>query len=248
MLRKRLITVLTFNEGILFRTRNFMPDYRYTLNFVDAWSVDEIVVLDISREPERYRNHFYDAVSWFTERCFVPLTVGGGVRSLNDFETLLTLGADKVAVNTGALEQPKLISEASRRYGTQCVVLSMDVARRYEAFPYEVCAAFGTRETGLSPEKWARKGQQLGAGEILVQSIERDGMLEGYDNRLNAIVSDAVDIPVLACSGAGNWQHFEEGFRQGKASGVCTTNIYHFTESSIASAKSYLKQQGVCVR
>ena len=128
MLRKRLVTVLTFNQGVLFRTRNFIPDHRYTANFVDAWSVDEIVLLDVTRDPAPCRPHFQAAVSWFAERCFVPLTVGGGVRSLADFEKLLGLGADKVAINTGAVERPELIAEASRRYGAQCVVLSLDAA------------------------------------------------------------------------------------------------------------------------
>ncbi|OIQ50051.1 Imidazole glycerol phosphate synthase subunit HisF [Pseudodesulfovibrio hydrargyri] len=247
MLRKRLVTVLTFNEGVLFRTRNFIPDYRYTLNFVDAWSVDEIIVLDITREPGEYRGYFEEAVSWFASQCFVPLTVGGGVRGLDDFERLLGLGADKIAVNSGAVERPELISEASRQYGSQCVVLSMDAART-EGGGYAVRSHFGARDTGMPPDAWARKGQELGAGEILVQSIERDGMLEGYDNELNNLVSGAVDIPVLGCSGAGNWEHFEDGFKEGGLSAVCTTNIYHFTESSIASAKLYLKQNGVLMR
>lgn len=246
MLRKRLISVLTFNEGVLFRTRNMVPDYRYTLNFVDAWSVDEVVLLDITRDPAPAREYFYEVVNWFASKCFVPLTVGGWVRSVDDFETLLFQGADKVAVNTGALDRPEIITEAAQRYGSQCVTLSIDVRRSGDR--YETMAEFSTRGTGLDPVAWARRGQGFGAGEILLQCVEHDGMLEGYDNRLNRLVSDAVSIPVLACSGAGNWAHFVDGFRDGGVSAVCTTNIYHFTESSIASAKAYLKDSGIDVR
>jgi len=248
MLRKRLVTVLTFNEGVLFRTRNFIPDHRYTANFVDAWSVDEIVLLDITRDPSFPREHFKAAVSWFASRCFVPLTVGGGVRSLDDFAGLLALGADKVAVNTGALERPELIAEASRRYGSQCVVLSLDAAAGPEKRSYRVRSRFGTLDAGWDPAGWAARAQELGAGEILVQSVDRDGSLEGYDNRLHRLVADAVFLPVLGCGGAGNWAHFDEGLKLGGLSAVCTTNIYHFTETSVKSAKAFLKARGHAMR
>lgn len=246
-MRKRLVTVLTVNDGVLFRTRNFIPDYRYTLNFVDAWSVDEVVLLDITRPGEGSREHFYEVVKSFANNCFVPLTVGGGVSSLEEVSTLLGMGADKVAVNTYAVNRPEFIGEAARHFGSQCVVVSMDACMRPDG-QYEICTHWGTNPTSLGPSEWAQRAEELGAGEILVQSIERDGTLEGYDNTLNRLVSDAVDIPILVCSGAGNWRNFEEGFRVGGASGVCTTNIYHFTESSIRSAKRYLEGAGIEVR
>ncbi len=247
MVKKRLITVLTVDNGVLFRTRNFMPDYRYTLNFVDAWSVDEVVLLDITRPGQGDRNNFYDIVKHFAKNCFVPLTVGGGVQKIEDFKTLLSIGADKVAINTQAVRTPEFISEASRRFGSQCVVVSID-SRRTANGHYEVCTKYGTESIGKSPERWAALVQDYGAGEILVQSIDVDGTLEGYDNQLNRLVADAVEIPVLACSGAGNWKHFVDGFIMGDASAVCTTNIYHFTENSIKSAKMYLKKSGIDVR
>lgn len=247
MLRKRLITVLTFNDGVLFRTKKFEPDYRYTLNFVDAWSVDEIILLDISRSGPEHRGRLFDVVSEFAKRCFVPVTAGGGVRTTDDFRTLLGLGADKVAVNTGALERPGLITEAATLFGAQCVVVSID-ARADGAGGYGVYSRFGTRSTGLDPAVWARRAQELGAGEILITSIDKDGSLQGYDNELNRRVAEAVDIPVLACGGAGKWQDFVDGFVAGKASAVCTTNIYHFTETSIRSAKTYLAKAGIAVR
>jgi cyclase len=231
MVRKRLIAVLTMNNGVLFRTRNFIPDYRYTFNFVDAWSVDEVVLLDITRLGEGTRQNFFKVVSLFAKNCFVPLTVGGGVRSIDDFKILLSIGADKVVINTQALLKPTFITEAAKLFGSQCVVVSLDT-KHNGGEDYEVLSHFGTRPTGLTAQEWAKM----------------DGTLQGYDNRLNKMVSDAVDIPVLVCSGAGNWKNFLDGFKEGGASGVCTTNIYHFTESSIKSAKQYLIRAGIDMR
>jgi len=247
MLRKRLITVLTFNNGVLFRTRNFIPDYRYTLSFVDAWSVDEVVLLDITRPGEGVREHFYETVQRFASTCFVPLSAGGGIRTIEDVNNLLRMGADKVILNSEALRRPELITQIAKAYGSQCAVVSID-AKMMSPGVYEVMIDQGRTVTGQDPAQWARQAQEFGAGEILITSIDRDGMLEGYDNTLNALVSQAVDIPVLACGGAGSWQHFVDGFQVGSASGVCTTNIYHFTESSIKSAKQFLKNAGVTVR
>lgn len=247
MVRKRLVTVLTFNDGVLFRTKVFTPDYRYTLNFVDAWSVDEVVLLDVTRPGGGDRANFEAVVADFARRAFVPLTVGGGVRSVEDVRRLMLCGGDKVVVNTGALDRPELIGEIAQQYGSQCVVVAMD-ARRTEAGGYEVMAGFGRRPTGLSPAAWARQARDLGAGEILVTSIERDGSLEGYELPLCREVVAAVDIPVLICGGAGNWDHFCAGFTEGGADAVCTANIYHFTESAVRSAKRHLAKAGIPIR
>jgi cyclase len=247
VLAKRLVTVLTLNDGVLFRTRNFHPDYRYTLNFVDAWSVDEIVVLDITRPGDGDRQGFYDVVEDLARRCFVPVACGGQVRSVEEVKKLLRLGADKVVLNTGAIERPELITEAARLFGAQCVVVSID-AKQGSSGRYEVFKQFGAVPTGLTPDAWAVRAEALGAGEVLVTSIDKDGSLEGYDNELNRLVADSVSIPVLVCGGAGNWQHFCDGFLVGHASAVCTTNIYHFTDTSIRSAKRYLRDAGILVR
>jgi len=247
VVRNRLVTVLTLNDGVLFRTKHFVPDYRYTSNFVDLWSIDELVVLDVTRRGHGDRAHFYDAVSTLASNCFVPLGVGGGVRSIDDARTLLSVGADKVVVNTGALNRPELITEIATAYGAQCVVVSIDAARR-DAGGYDVRSDWGTTSTGRSPDAWAKEAEQRGAGEIFITSIEKDGSLEGYDNELNHLVSRSVSVPVLVCGGAGNWQHFVDGFRIGGASAVCTTNIYHFTETSIRSAKRFLEQAGISIR
>lgn len=247
MLRRRLVTTLTLNDGVLFRTRNFVPDYRYTLNFVDAWGVDEVVALDVTRPGQGERAHFFRAVEELARTCFVPLAAGGGVLSVEEVRALLRLGADKVVVNTAAVERPEFLAEVAEAFGAQCMVLAID-ARRDERGSYEVMTHQGTRPTGLDPVAWAREGERRGAGEVLLTSIERDGTLEGYDNALNRRVSDAVGIPVLVCGGAGQWQHFVDGFVEGGASAVCTTNIYHFTEASVRSAKRHLERAGVPVR
>lgn len=247
MLRKRLITVLTFDHGVLFRTRSFNPDYRYTLNFVDAWSVDEIVALDITRPAQRERKSFYDVIELLARKCFVPLAVGGGVRTIEEIGALLKAGADKIVINTEAVRRPEFVEEAARFAGSQCITVSID-ARKDTKGGYEVFSHFGTMATGLRPVEWAQKVEELGAGEILITSIDKDGSLEGYDNELNRLVAEAVNIPVLVCGGAGKWQDFVDGFQKGKASAACTTNIYHFTERSIKSAKKHLHDAGIPVR
>lgn len=246
MLRKRLVTVLTFNDGVLFRTKLFTPDYRYTHNFVDTWSVDEVVALDVTRPGQGDKENFFKVVSHLARNCFVPLSAGGGIRTTDDVKRFMDVGADKVVVNTGALRRPELISEIARGYGAQCVVLSID-ARKTAEGRYEVNSDFGARPTGRDPAQWARQGEELGAGEILVTSIERDGSLEGYDLDLSRRVIEAVGVPVLVLGGAGAWQHFVDGLRAG-ASAVCTQNIYHFTDTSITSAKKFLAKNGFAVR
>lgn len=247
MIRKRLITLLTFHDGVLCRTKRFVPDYRYTLNFVDAWSVDEIIVLDVTRPGQGRRENFYRVVRGFAERCFVPLAAGGGIRDLEEVRRLMENGADKVVINTQAFQTPGLIEETARFVGTQSVVVSIDAMYKDDG-SYEVHIDQGRTPTGTSPEEWARRAEARGAGEILITSIERDGSLEGYDNRLNRTVSSAVQIPVLVAGGAGRWDHFVAGFREGGADGVCTTCIYHFTETSIRSAKRHLAEAGIPVR
>jgi imidazole glycerol-phosphate synthase subunit HisF len=247
MLRKRLITVLMFNDGVLFRTKVFNPDYRYTLNFVDAWSVDEIVVLDVTRPGQGRRENFYQVVQQFARGCFVPLAVGGGIRTLDDVKAFLDLGADKIIINTEALRRPAFIGEIAKLYGSQCVVVSID-ARKRDDGEYEVYGAFATEAAGMTAAEWARQAQDEGAGEILVTAVEKDGSVEGYDLDLCRQTSDAVTIPVLICGGAGNWKHFVDGFTTGGASAACTANIYHFTEASIKSAKTFLGNAGIDIR
>jgi cyclase len=246
MLRKRIISALTFNNGVLFRSKIFTPDYRYTTNFVDSWSIDEILLLDITRPEHRNPELFYSVIEEFSRKCFVPMCVGGGVRSLDDFKRYLGLGADKIAINTMAIRKPELITQAASRFGSQCVVASIDAKKNGEA--YQVFDNCGRDATSWQPEDLARRAEEFGAGEILLTSIDRDGSLEGYDNELNSLVSRNVTIPLIVCGGAGKWQDFVDGVTIGGADAVATTNVYHFTETSIKSAKQYLHKQGVSVR
>lgn len=247
MLRNRLITVLTFNEGVLFRTKNFEPDYRYTHNFIDSWSVDEMVILNITRNKLTKDDKFFDVITKFASNCFVPLTIGGGIRSISDVKKFLDMGADKVILNTGALENPDLISEVAKRYGKQCVVVSVDVKKDDDG-TYQVYDTFGSKNTKKDPISWVKEAEILGAGEILLNSIDLDGSLLGYDLKLCKKVSEVLEIPLLICGGAGNWKHFAEALKEGNVAGFCTSNIYHFTETSIKSAKNYLKNNGFNIR
>jgi imidazole glycerol-phosphate synthase subunit HisF len=247
MLRKRLITVLTFNEGVLFRTKNFEPDYRYTHNFIDAWSVDEMIILNITRNNSSKDDKFFDVISKFASNCFVPLTIGGGIRSLADVKNFLDAGADKVVLNTGALKNPDLISKVAKIYGKQCIVISIDVKKNANG-AYEVYDTFGTRNTKKNPVLWAKEAESLGAGEIMLNSIDLDGSLLGYDLQLCQKVVKKLEIPLLICGGAGNWKHFAAALKEGNVSGFCTSNIYHFTETSIKSAKLFLKNKGFNIR
>jgi len=249
MLRNRLVTVLTFNEGVLFRTKLFHPDYRYTSNFVDTWSVDEIVMLDVTRPQDNgtvNRELFLESLRRIARRCFVPIAAGGGIRTMDDVRRMMNAGADKVVVNTGAIERPELITEVAESHGAQCAVLSIDAART--AAGHEVRSTFGAKPTGLKPAEWAKRGVELGAGEIFLTSIDQDGSLSGYDLELCSEVAGGVSVPVLISGGAGSWQHFVDGVKRGGAAAVCTSNIYHFTETSLKSAKQFMARAGISVR
>ncbi len=246
MLRKRVVTALTINDGTLFRTKLFRPDYRYTLNFVDAWSIDEIVILDVTRGDTPDRQKFFDVVSAFAAECFVPISVGGGIREFEDVKRYMDAGGDKVVVNTGVLENPALITQIASAYGAQCVVVSIDAAKTETG--YEVMSHFGTKASGRDPATWAKEAESLGAGEILITSIERDGALQGYDLELSAAVAEAVSVPVQVLGGCGNWKHMAAAFDIPGVSAACTQNIYHFTEASISSAKKYLNSKGIEIR
>ncbi len=247
MIKKRLISVLTFFNGTLFRTRNFNPDYRYGYNFVDGWGIDELVLLDITRNRSAQTNQaFCQIVDEFAGRVSVPLAVGGGIRSIKECFEFLKLGADKLIVNSYAFAVPEFISEVADSIGSQSLVVSIDV-KRHEG-GYQVMTNCGDKPTGISPDSWAAEAVKRGAGEIMLTSIDKDGTLEGYDNVLNKLVADRIKAPLLISGGAGQWQHFVDGINHGRAAGVCTSNIYHFTEVSVLSAKEYMRKAGISVR
>lgn len=241
MLKSRLILSLCLNEGQLCRTKWFRPDRFYTLNYVDMELADEILILDVSRERELGGDRFLNCVSDFSANLFLPLTVGGWITSLDDVKRAFDAGADKVVVNTEAFRHPEFITQISQKYGSQAVVVSIDVK------DWHVWIDRGSEDTGVHVLEWAREAVSRGAGELLLMDMDRDGSLEGYNLELVQVVSGAVSVPVIAVGGCGNWSHLVEGYRAG-ATACATANIFHLTQASLKAAKSYLHQAGVLVR
>lgn len=251
MLKVRVIPTLLWKnvglvKGIGFDSWRRVGTVLPAIKVYNTREVDELILLDITATSEK-RDPDYESIREFCAESFVPLTVGGGVRNLEQIRELLRSGADKVSINTAAYENPALIRDAAKHYGSQCVVVSVD-ARKTGEGQYECFSCSGARPTGKKPEEWAREVESLGAGEILITSIERDGTLEGYDLSLIQQVADAVSIPVIASGGAGNYQHMLAALQQGKASAVAAASIFHFTQQTPREAKQFLAQHGILVR
>jgi cyclase len=245
MLKKRLVLVLTFNDGILFRTKKFIADYRYTKNFIDLWSADEIILLDISKK-NRLSQKFLEIIKFFSLNCFLPISVGGGIRSFKDADSLFKQGADKIVLNSSTYENPNLIKKISKVFGSQSIIHSID-CRKIKKNKYEVIIN-NTLKTNLDPIQWAKIAIQNGCGELLINSIDNDGSLLGYDLELTNLIVKKVNVPCLALGGAGNWDHILQLFKKTNISAACTQNIYHFTNESLKSAKEYLKKNKVLIR
>lgn len=208
--------------------------------------VDELVFLDITATREG-RPPDFALIDELADECFMPLTVGGGVRTIEDVQRLLRVGADKVALNTAAVETPDLIRQIAQRFGAQCVVVSID-ARQHQDGTYEVYTRSGTHPTGREPVDLAREVESLGAGEILLTAIDRDGTMEGYDVELVQRVSAAVDIPVIASGGAGSYEHMAQVLESSSAAAVAAASMFHFTHQTPLEAKRYLRERGFNVR
>jgi cyclase len=250
LLRPRLIGVVVVRQGLAVQSIGFcryLPIGRpeIVIEYLDRWGIDEIAVLDISAGRENRCISVKDVQSW-SQRCQVPLTVGGGVRKLEEFEALIRAGADKVALNTWAVAQPDLIGDAAAAFGVQAVVVSID-AQRLALGRWEVKTDSGSRTTGLDPAVWAQRAAGLGAGEILLTSIDGDGSKTGYDIALIAAVARQVDIPVIACGGAGHPRHLHEGVTAG-ASAVAVANALNYTEHSVIAWKAWLQEHGTAFR
>ncbi len=251
MLKHRLIACLLWRDGMLvqsmgFRHVNSVGNAYTAVDFFNTWAIDEIVLLNVTRE-EGSRGKFHEDLRELSSRCFVPLTVGGWVRSVADIRTLLSEGADKVAINTEAVRRPEFIREAAQVFGNQCIVVSID-AKRNAGGGHEVFIDRGSTATGLSAPAWAKEAEKRGAGEIFLTSIDNDGMRKGYDLGLVRSVSEAVDIPVIASGGVGDWQHLVDGIAEGKADAVSAANIFHYSEQSTTKAKNFMKSAGINVR
>jgi imidazole glycerol-phosphate synthase subunit HisF len=261
MLKKRLIPCLLLKNGVLVRSERFRVHQNignpiHEVERYNKWAVDELVYLDISetdvydlgRDDLKVKNcpDPLDILAAVSKTCFMPLTWGGRIRTLEDIRARLRRGADKVTINTQALAAPEFITAAAQTFGSQCIVVSMDVLR-HEDGRHEVFTGHGREPTGLDPVIWARRVEASGAGEILLNSIDRDGTGRGYDLDLIRAVASATHIPVIACGGVGRFQHFVEGLAAG-ASAVSAANIFHFTELSDRQAKKALQQAGIDVR
>jgi cyclase len=254
VLAKRIIPCLDVRDGRVVKGVKFVNirdagDPVEVAQLYDDQGADEVVFLDITASHER-RKILLDVVRATAECCFMPLTVGGGVRDLDDIWVLLKNGADKVAINTAAVRDPKLVERGSRRFGSQCIVVAIDAKRRPELEPpvWEVYTHGGRVATGLDAVEWAARVESLGAGEILLTSMDRDGTKDGYDLELTRKVSETVSIPVIASGGVGNLEHLYEGLVVGKADAVLAASIFHYREYTIGEAKAYLKSKGVPVR
>ena len=251
MLKVRVMPTLLHRDMGLVKGERF-DSWRRTGSALQAIKVynmrgvDELVFMDITATGDE-RPPDYELVDDLADECFMPMTVGGGVRTVDHIGRLLSVGADKVSLNTHAIANPDLIAEGARTFGSQCIVLSIDVKREADG-SVQVMTHGGSRETGLNPVTWAKRAVELGAGEILLTSVDRDGTFEGYDIDLTRGVSAAVDVPVIASGGAGNYQHMADVLAETEAAAVAAASIYHFTEQTPAEAKKFLRDNGFNVR
>lgn len=254
MLTKRIIPCLDMTRGRVVKGTSFTElrdagDPVELAAFYYQQGADELVFLDIGATPEG-RDIMVDVVKRVSEQVFIPLTVGGGLRSTQDMRSMLEAGADKISVNTSAVQNPVLISEGAKRFGSQCIVVAIDAQRvqAKDSLRWEVCTHGGRKKTGIDVIAWARQAVTLGAGELLLTSWDADGHRAGYDLELTCSVSEAITVPVIASGGAGELEHLYEAFTAGKADAVLAASIFHFRTYSISEAKDYLAKKGIPVR
>ena len=254
-LAKRIIPCLDVNAGRVVKGVNFVGlrdagDPVEIARRYDEQGADELTFLDITASSDE-RNTILHVVEAVAAQVFIPLTVGGGVRTIEDVRRLLNAGADKVSINTAAVQNPQFVSDAATRYGSQCIVVAVDAKRvsgADEAGRWEIFTHGGRKPTGIDALRWVRKMDEFGAGEILLTSMDRDGTREGFDNELTRAVSEAVRVPVIASGGVGNLDHLADGILLGKADAVLAASIFHFAEYSIGEAKAHLRARGIEVR
>lgn len=264
MLKNRLIPVLFLRNGYLVRSEGFtlhqnLGNSVAQVERYNAWDVDELIYIDITRDGghDNQRSDLGgiqggapqtidEIIQVVSAKCFMPLTFGGGIRTLEDARRRFELGADKVTINSQALREPAFITALAREFGSQAVVVSIDAKQGLEGF--RVFDEWGSRDTGLTPQGWARKAQERGAGEILINSIDRDGQANGYDLELIRSVVQATRIPVIACGGVGNYDHFGQAIVEAGAAAAAAGNIFHFKELAYPMAKRHLKKVGLNFR
>ncbi len=251
MLAKRIIPCLDVTAGRVVKGVSFVElrdagDPVEIARRYDDQGADELTFLDITASSDD-RGIIFRIIEQVAEQVFIPLTVGGGVREVQDVRNLLNAGADKVSINTSAVVNPQLVKDASSRYGSQCIVVAID-AKQVAPNKWEVFTHGGRKATGLDAVEWAKKMQSLGAGEILLTSMDKDGQKSGFDLALTRAVTDALEIPVIASGGVGNLQHLADGVKQGGADAVLAASIFHFGEYTVQQAKQFMAGQGIEVR
>lgn len=252
MFTKRIIPCLDVHAGRVVKGVNFVNirdagDPVEVAAIYDKAGADELTFLDITASSDA-RGIMLDVVRRVAEQVFIPFTVGGGIRSVEDFREILKAGADKISVNSAALNRPELISEAALRFGSQCVVVAIDAKRNSERDSWDVYLNGGRVNTGKDAIAWAVEAEKLGAGEILLTSMDCDGTKNGYDIELTRLVSQSVKIPVIASGGAGEMEHFYDAFTEGKADAVLAASLFHYREMEISDLKKYLRDKGMEVR
>ena len=252
MFTKRIIPCLDVNNGRVVKGVNFvdLKDAGDPVTVGEAYGkagADELVFLDITASSDA-RATKIDMVRRVAETVFIPFTVGGGIRTVEDFKLILREGADKVAVNSAAIKNPQLISEAAMKFGSQCVVVAIDAKRRKDGSGFTIYKNGGRIDMGIDAIEWAIEADRLGAGEILLTSMDCDGTKNGYDIELTRTVSENVSIPVIASGGAGKLEHFKEAFTEGKADAVLAASLFHYKELEISEVKEYLNKEGISVR
>lgn len=252
MFTKRIIPCLDIHNGRVVKGVNFVNlrdagDPVDVASAYDKAGADELVFLDITASSDA-REIIVDLVRHVAETVFIPFTVGGGIRTIEDFRMILREGADKVSVNSAAIMNPELISEAAGKFGSQCVVLAIDAKRRVNGSGWTIYKNGGRVDMEIDAVEWAMKAERLGAGEILLTSMDCDGTKDGYDIELTRTISEHVSIPVIASGGAGKKEHFRDVLLDGKADAVLAASLFHFNEIQISELKQYLSEEGICVR
>ena len=253
MLTKRIIPCLDVNNGRVVKGVNFVNlqdagDPVAVAKAYDEAGADEVVFLDITASSD-HRNTVVDMVRKVASNVFIPFTVGGGIRTVDDFRLLLREGADKISINSSAINRPELIREAAEKFGSQCVVVAIDAKRRADGSGWNIYKNGGRIDMGIDAVEWAKKVEALGAGEILLTSMDCDGTKAGYDLELTRTIAENVSIPVIASGGAGNLEHFYEALgEEGKADAALAASLFHYKELEIREVKEYLREKGVSVR
>lgn len=252
MFTKRIIPCLDVHAGRVVKGVNFVNlrdagDPVEIAAAYDAAGADELVFLDITASSDA-RNTVVEMVRRVAEKVFIPFTVGGGIRTVDDFKALLREGADKISVNSAAIMRPELISEAADKFGSQCVVVAIDAKKRADGSGWNIYKNGGRVDMGMDAVEWARTAEKMGAGEILLTSMDGDGTKEGYDLALTRAVAESVSIPVIASGGAGQLSHFYDALTEGKAEAVLAASLFHYKELEIRQVKEYLRERGISVR